>query len=330
MSFLTMPTPARASATILPTAGIGGSKYDLPFEVPVYGKSLNNMATWRLLDTWNNVNTTLASTRGIAAGLIWTTLVYLFVLTPNHKRTTPFHSFMLLGLIFMLIHLMINIASALSPGLQSESAYTFITFDIADSIWTRDYVATFAASQVTGWFAFIFAAVCLWLQAKGLMTGIKVRYPAVFHLILSYLTLTAMVALGAAMAFSIQQINSLRAQPGDVVNDVNDAYNFRLAYLAAYAVCIGSFSLVSMVSVIDIVWKRPSAVIKGNSPYASALNLVGLLCAQSFAIPCKSFTQQYGFCKLIFSAQSSSASCSSSQISPRSCIRRSCSSHPST
>ena len=120
------------------------------------------------------------------------------------------------------------------------------------------------------------------------MTGIKVRYLMVYHFVLSYLVLTTVIALGAAMAYSIQQIQELTVASSDIEAEINRAYKFRLAYLGAYAICIGSFSLVSMISVVDIVWKRPSSVITGNSAYASALNLVGLLCAQSFVIPCKS------------------------------------------
>ncbi|OAL39092.1 hypothetical protein AYO20_01410 [Fonsecaea nubica] len=280
-----MATAAFVGAGSLPTAGVGGALYDEAFQVPTYPAAPFNQVTWRLIDTWNNINVNYNTNRGLAAGLVWATLVYLLALTPTRKRTTPFHTFMLIGLVFMLIKLMIDIVSALTAGLQSSSAYTFLTLDFTDSIWTSDFIATFATSQVTGWFAFIFAAVCLWLQAKGLMTGIKTRYPIVYKVMLIYLILTSVAGLGAAMAYSIQQILQLGQDGAEIYDSLNQAYNARIGYLAAYTICIGSFSLVSMASVVDIVWKRPSSIVARNSAYASALNLIGLLCVQSFVIP---------------------------------------------
>ncbi|KIW86973.1 uncharacterized protein Z519_12438 [Cladophialophora bantiana CBS 173.52] len=280
-----MATAAFVTPGSLPTAGVGGALYDEAFTVPTYPAAPFNKVTWRLIDTWNNINVNYDTNRGIAAGLVWATLVYLLALTPTRKRTTPFHTFMLIGLILMLIKLMIDIVAALTPGLQSSSAYTFLTLDFTDSIWTTDFTATFTTSQVTGWFAFVFAAICLWLQAKGLMTGIKARYPVVYKVMLIYLILTSVAGLAAAMVYSIQQILQLGKDGAEIYDFLNKAYNARIAYLAAYTICIGSFSLVSMASVFDIVWKRPSSIVTGNSAYASALNLIGLLCVQSFVIP---------------------------------------------
>ncbi|OAP55534.1 hypothetical protein AYL99_10507 [Fonsecaea erecta] len=280
-----MATPAFVAPGSLPTAGVGGALYDEAFQVPTYPAAPFNKVTWRLIDTWNNINVNYDTNRGLAAGLVWATLVYLLALTPTRKRTTPFHTFMLIGLVFMLIKLMIDIVSSLTPGLQSSSAYTFLTLDFTDSIWTKEFIATFATSQVTGWFAFIFAAICLWLQAKGLMTGIRARYPVVYKVMLVYLILTSVAAFAAAMAYSIQQILQLGKDGAEIYDYLDEAYNGRIAYLAAYTICIGSFSLVSMASVFDIVWKRPSSIVTRNNAYASALNLIGLLCVQSFVIP---------------------------------------------
>ncbi|KIX94572.1 uncharacterized protein Z520_09618 [Fonsecaea multimorphosa CBS 102226] len=280
-----MATAASVAPGSLPTAGVGGALYDEAFQVPTYPAAPFNKVTWRLIDTWNNINVNYDTNRGLAAGLVWATLVYLLALTPTRKRTTLFHTFMLIGLVFMLIKLMIDIVSSLTPGLQSSSAYTFLTLDFTDSIWTNDFVATFATSQVTGWCAFVFAAICLWLQAKGLMTGIKARYPIVYKVMLTYLILTSVAAFAAAMAYSIQQILQLGQSGAEQYDGLDEAYNGRIAYLAAYTICIGSFSLVSMASVFDIVWKRPSSIVTRNSAYASALNLIGLLCVQSFVIP---------------------------------------------
>ncbi|EXJ54752.1 hypothetical protein A1O7_10093 [Cladophialophora yegresii CBS 114405] len=273
-----------SSPLALPTAGVGGAYYDKAFQVPVYPNSPNDLATWRLLDTWNNIMVSYACTQGIATGLIWATLTYLLALTPDSKRTTPFHSFMLVGLVFLLIHMMIDIVSSLTPGIQLLTAYTAVTFDLANSIWTTKFIATFAASQVTGWFAFVFAAICLRIQAKGLMTGLRVRRPGVYKIVMGYLVLTSIAALAAGITYSIHQMTVLGEPATSDARAMDVTYTIRVAYLSSYAISIGSYSLVSMLAVMDIVWKRRTT-ISGGGPYASALNLVGLLCAQSFVIP---------------------------------------------
>ncbi|KIX05518.1 uncharacterized protein Z518_06390 [Rhinocladiella mackenziei CBS 650.93] len=275
---VTLTAPAR-----FPTAGVGGSYYDVNFGVPTYGATAWNQISWRLLDNWDRISINYASSEGIAAGLIWATLIYLLALTPNHKRTTSFHSILLVGLVFILIHLMIDIISSLTPGLHTISAYTFLTGDVLSSTWPTNYYGTYATSVVAAWLAFVFAAICLWLQAKGLMTGIRSRFPAAYKVILSYLVLASLAALALGMTFNIQQILNI-GKPMTPPH-TTQSVQFRNAYLIGYATSIGSYSLVSICSIIDIVWRRPSSVIKGRNAYASALNLVGLLCAQSFVIP---------------------------------------------
>ena len=96
-----------------------------------------------------------------------------------------------------------------------------------------------------------------------------------------------MAALAAAMAYSIQQTMTIGRPQAEDQLSLDIDYTNRVAYLASYALCIASHSVVSMISVVGIVWKRPAVVMTGNSAYSKVLNLIGLLCAQSFIIPCK-------------------------------------------
>lgn len=283
MAAITIPALALPAPTNFPVAGVNGEFYDVAFGVPTYSVDAFNVISWRSIDNWDHANSNYVSSEGIAAGLIWATLIYLLALTPTRKRTTPFHAFLLTGLVFMLLHLMMEIIAALTPGLHITSAYTVLTGDITSSTWPRRYRAVYATSRVAAWLAFICAAVCLWLQAKGLMTGIRVRRPNFYRIILSYLVIAALAALGACMAYWIQQITIISAAETPAMS--NYSAKLRDVYLITYAISIGSFSLVSICSVVDIVWKRPSSLLKRHNVFASALNLVGLLCAQSFVVP---------------------------------------------
>ncbi len=272
-------------ATSFPTAGIGGQYYNNPsFEVPVYSHGARRTLTWQMIDAWNQYSLNYAIGEGIATGLVWAALIYLLALTPSRKRTTLFHSFLLAGLIFMMIHLMLDIISVVTPGLSASSAYVVLTRDISSSIWTTQYTALYAATRVTNWLAIISASLCLWLQAKGLMSGLKVRFPTVYYILLTYLALSSLAALIASMVYWIYQITVIH---DDITYPAFFAKMLRNVYLIIYAISIGSYSLVNVCSVMNIIWKRPSSVLTPHSAYHSALNLVGLLGAQSFIVPRK-------------------------------------------
>jgi hypothetical protein len=302
-----------ASTRVLPTAGVGGSLYDKPFQVPVYGASApSNMVTWRMLDIWNNINAGYAINRGIATGLLFSTLVYLLALTPKRKRTTMFQHMMLLGVVFLLVHLLIDIVSATTPGLQLRSAYPSLTLDIVNEVWPRTFFATFAASRITAWLAFFFAYGCLWLQAKGLMTGLAVQHPHIQRCILVYLAI-ASVAVFAASTFDTVRRFLLVGRPVvDPIAGANTEYTIAIIVLLTNAICIGSYSLISTISVITILWGRPF-VIPGESAYRSALGLIGMVTAKSLIVPCKENTSsinavQTDTCTQCYSVQSSSSS----------------------
>ena len=285
MSAVTNSAMPVGHATSFPTAGIGGQYYNDPsFEVPVYSHGARRTLNWQMIDAWNQYTLNYAIGEGIATGLIWATLIYLLALTPSRKRTTPFHSFLLAGLFFMLIHLMMDIMSIVTPGLSVSSAYVVLTRDISSSIWTTQYTAIYAATRVANWLAFLFAFLCLWLQAKGLMSGLKVRFPTVYYILLTYLALTSLAALVASMVYWIYQITVIH---DDITYPAVFPKWLRTIYLIIYAISIGSFSLVNVCSVVDIIWSRPSSVLTPHNAYHSALNLVGLLGAQSFIVPRK-------------------------------------------
>lgn len=279
------PTMTSAAPTVFPTAGVGGQYYDTAFEVPTYGAGAINEVNWRDVDNFSHIIANYSVSEGIATGLIWATLVYLLALTPGRKRTTPFHTFILLGLVLMLLHLMLDIIAVVTPGLSTNSAYVILTGDVASSVWTTQYMAIYITCKVANWLAFIFATCCLWIQARGLMSGLKVRFTRVYRILLVYLILASLTALATGMTYWIHQIMLVKQDP---TTDM-DHYMLKLKniYVTTYAICIGSFSLVSMCSVADIVWRRPDSVIKSNNAFSSALNLVGLLGAQSFVVPCK-------------------------------------------
>ena len=285
MAMHTLPAVTYSAPVAFPTVGYGGSYYDTPaFKVPTYGASTSANFTWRFIEDYARVVVNKSSTEGIAAGITWATFIYLLALTPNQKRTSPFHTCLLLGVAFLLIHLMIDLISACIPGLTKYSAYLLLV-GAESVIFTSRFISIQVASMITETISYCCASICLWLQAKGLMTSIQNRFPRVYQTILGYLIFTSVATLVTQLVYLAMTINQLgKTLPDDVT------YNYLtwvLVYHSLFAISIGSYTLVSMCSIVSIIWMRPSSVVKGHNAYASALNLVGLLCAHSFVLPCE-------------------------------------------
>lgn len=280
----TFPAVTYPAPTAFPTVGYGGSYYDKPaFKVPTYGTRPSANITWRLLEDYARVLANKNSTEGIAAGITWATFIYLLALTPNKKRTSPFHTSLLLGVAFLLIHLMINLISASIAGLNKYSAYAFLV-GTENVIITSRFISVQAASLIAEIISFCCASICLWLQAKGLMTSVQNRFPRFYCTVLGYLIFTSVATFVTQMIYIIKAIKKIGKSTDKVITDY---LMWIVIYRCFFAVSIGSYALVSMCSIVSIIWKRPSSVVKGHNAYASALNLVGLLCAQSFVLPCE-------------------------------------------
>ena len=285
MATRTLPAVTYSAPVAFPTVGYGGSYYDTPvFKVPTYGASTSADLSWRFLEDYSRVLVNKSSTEGIAAGITWATLIYLLALTPNRKRTSPFHTCLLLGVAFLLIHLMIDLISACLPGLSKYSAYLLLV-GTESVIFTSRFISVQVASMITELISYCCASICLWLQAKGLMTSVQNTFPRFYRIILGYLAFASVATFVTQLVYIVMTINQLGKTLADDV-----MYNYLtwlLVYHGLFSISIGSYDVVSMCSIVSIIWKRPSSVVKGHNAYASALNLVGLLCAQSFVLPCE-------------------------------------------
>ena len=283
MAMRTLPAVTYPAPTAFPTVGYGGSYFDKPaFNVPTYGTGPAAKVTWRFLEDYASILANQSSTEGIAAGITWATFIYLLALTPNKKRTSPFHTSLLLGIAFLLIHLMINIITPYIPGLNKYSPYVFLV-GTENVIITPRFVSIQAASLIAELLSFCCASACLWLQAKGLMTSVQNRFPRFYASVLVYLICMSVATVVIQTIYVVKSIKRL----GGNIGAIAESLMWIVTYRCFFAVSIASYALVSMCSIVCIIWKRPSSVVKGQNAYASALNLVGLLCAQSFALPCE-------------------------------------------
>lgn len=279
-----LPAVTYPAPVTFPTVGYGGSYYDSPaFRVPAYGADPAYL-TWRFIENYSQVMVNKSSTEGIAAGMVWATFIYLLALTPNRKRTSRFHTCLLAGVGLLLIHLMMDIISACIPGLSKYSPYVLLVG--ADSVvFPPRFIAVQAVTLVAEILSYCCASICLWLQAQGLMTSIQNRFPMLYRIILGYLILTSMATFATQMVYIVMSISQIGKNLDHSV--IANYLTWVYVYHSWFAISIGSYALVSMCSIVSIIWRRPSSLVKAHNAYASALNLVGLLCAHSFLLPCE-------------------------------------------
>ncbi|KAK5053109.1 hypothetical protein LTR84_002083 [Exophiala bonariae] len=282
MAMRTIPGLTYPAPVAFPTVGFGGSYYDSPvFSLPSYG-TRPAVLTWRFIDDYSRLVVNKSSTDGIAAGMTWATFIYLLALAPNQKRTSLFHTCLLGGVTLLLVHLMINIISAGTPGLSKYSPYILLVGP-ESVIFPARYIAVQAASLVTEILSYCCASVCLWLQAKGLMTSIQNRFPVLYCVILGYLVFSSMATFATQLICIVKTLVQIDQKPE--YNAVADYLTWIYVYHTTFAVSVGSYALISMCSIVSIIWRRPYSLVKTHNAYASALNLVGLLCAHSFVLP---------------------------------------------
>lgn len=274
-----------------PVNGFGGSWYDQPFGlVPVYNRGaidVNDQITWADIDRFAAVIANIWVTNGACLGLCLAVFAYIIALTPSKKRGLPFHTSLLLALFCEIGRLIADIARASNIGLSPYPAYLALTGDYEATTYSSTFQALDIAGLIFAPLAFFFTAICLYLQACGLLTNLHLRHRFYYFTIMTYLVVTSLVALGLRMTISVIQAlyntNALNTQS----IELQTISNLRRATTISYAVSIGSWCIVSFVSVVWLIATR-SKLIVTNRLYDTALTLLSLVFMESFVVPRKS------------------------------------------
>ena len=269
-----------------PTNGYGGSYYHEHFQgVPVYhdGKpGTNNIVSWNAIDHYTFGAINIIATDSICLGFCLATLVYTISLTPREKRLKLFHISLLTALTFEIYRLLTVVAPASTPGISSFSSYLSITKDVGATTFTNGYRGTLISGWFAGCLSYLFTVACLALQAKGLLAGLEFRYPRWHTVLFCYLLGISAIAFVANVVFNAFQAahmsGSYQKFPFDILH---------ILVLALYAASLGSWCLVSLVSVTWLVCTRFN-MVRGTTHYDTALKIILLTLLDSFMVPRKS------------------------------------------
>jgi Fungal pheromone mating factor STE2 GPCR len=253
--------------------------------VPIYNRGnpgVKQDISWADIDDWSAGVANVWVTTGTCFGLCLAVLAYLIALTPNKKNGTPFHTSLMLALIFEMARLLCDIGRAADVGLSPYSAYLGLTNDFGATTYSMSFQAIEVVGMVCATLASIFTFACLYLQAAGLLTSVHNRHRALYLGIICYLLSTSVVAL--AFRITITVIQAMYTS-GRYESFSLDTYRIlRRTTSIAYAVSIGSWCCVSLVSVSWLMFTR-SKLIVSNRPYDTALTLLSLVFMESMVIP---------------------------------------------
>ena len=270
-----------------PTNGYGGSYYHEHFQgVPVYNHgspATNNIVSWAAIDQYALEAISIIATNGICLGFCLATLVYTVSLTPREKRLKLFHIALLTALLFEIYRLLTVVAPASTPGISSFSSYISITKDVEATTFTNGYRGTLISGWFAGCLSYLFTVACLSLQAKGLLAGLELRYPTWHTVLFCYLLGISAIAFVANVVFNAFQAahmsGSYQKFPFDILHTL---------VLALYAASLGSWCLVSLISVTWLVFTRFN-MFRGTTHYDTALKIILLTVLDSFIVPRKYF-----------------------------------------
>ena len=272
-----------------PVNGFGGSWYTIPFQgIPIYNRGedgvLDNIS-WQTIDQWALVVANIWVTTGACLGLCLAVLAYIIALTPNKKKGLPFHTGMMLALIFEIGRLLCDLGRAASAGLSPYSAYLGLTNDINATTYSTSFQGVTILGMICGTIACFFTFFCLYVQATGLLTGVHLRWRVYYIGLISYL-LTAS-ALALALRVTITVVQSLYIERGLNSFPTETFYDLRQASNIAFAVSLGSWCSISCASVFWLMFTR-SKLIVSNRPYDTALTILSLVFMESMLVPSKS------------------------------------------
>jgi hypothetical protein len=272
-----------------PVNGFGGDWYRQPFQgVPIYNLGAPGVidhVSWYWIDQWaTRFVSNVWVTTGACLGLCIASLTYNLALTPSKKRGLPFHTCHILALLSEIARLLCDIGRASSVGMSPYSAYLGLTKDYAATTYSPAFEQLEIAGMICATLAFIFTTICLYLQTLALTTGLQLNHHKLFFGIMAYLITASIVALGFRMAIttirSIYVFRPLSSFPYSVFAKL------RMAMLILYAISLGSWCTVSLISVFWLMYTR-SQLIVSNRMYDTGLTLLTMVFLESMIVPCK-------------------------------------------
>lgn len=286
----TVEVPSFPSPTRLPVNGFDGSLHDVIFFAPSYrvdpyfDDPFSTPLTWKVIDIYGSRAVVWGMTQGICLGMMLITLLFVLFVTPQAKRWKPFHSCLLLALLFKTSHLLATCVQASSLTVGFNPAYRFISKD-----YTQIISSTFVASTIVRALLDLVATsltfACLFVQSRASLAGLRLSHRPWYLALTTYLVLASVACIFARILSLAGQIFTFYSD-----RDLPTAFDLTAANSAAmitYSLTCASYCLVAFASVLYVLWTRRKLLMHGgrSGRYDRALSLLALVLLESFAAP---------------------------------------------
>lgn len=263
--------------------------------------TLQENLSWHQIDRFYRQNSTIAVIHSICLTLGILTLLNILSLTPASKRLKASFWILLSGAICVIV----SSACALQLNTSDTSAYLQLTNDWVSTTWSVGYKARTIACQSGEIIGLIFLQVALYIQAKAILTWVKLRNEKVYYSVLLFLGLMGIAAWCWRAIWGMYQIRFLAFVPeGGYRPSYFELWpgtyyvKFSNGFVGA---SLGLWCLVILVSSVQTILARNEALFRSDihggarkwrestvrTTYESAVRCIGFVSVQSFAVPSK-------------------------------------------
>jgi hypothetical protein len=287
--------PSWPSPTRMPFNGYNGSLHRVYFYVPSYhinpytGEGYSTKISWNMIDAFVHRVTLWAMTLGVCLGMMLMTLLYILFITPKAKRWKPFHSSLLAAVLFKTISFVVVSLQSGSSNFGLQPAYPILTTDY-EFQYTTNFIVWRLSGTGIDLLATISTLVCLFIQARTTLAGLRLSHRALYLNLLSYLLVASLAASTAhILSFAVQAQLTQHYPNGD--GTFIDLATVSMADTALTAIVFGSYCLIAFLSITHILWTRRALLGWGrdrggrNTRYDRALALLAFILLESLVGP---------------------------------------------
>ncbi|RMZ85196.1 hypothetical protein DV738_g426, partial [Chaetothyriales sp. CBS 135597] len=278
------PSIVTPASTGLADNGYGGSWYTVDFAVPV--SNLNDdpnvvkAINWYMTDQFVQSTANAGSIYGISFGICLILFVYVLLLTPWSKMRRQFFVLYILALVSEMVRSLVDTIRVGKIGMSPYSAYLSLTGDVGSTKWSTGYINLSITKQAAAILSYIFTIACLWTQAYSLLRHIRHNHSRLYWAIMGVLTGGSLATLAFDFMYAYSQIRRLQGYPTRLnFNTITSGTWMGLALSFAL------WSLVSLGSVIHLIYTRIRFGVRANRASQFSLALLVLVLLDSFLVP---------------------------------------------
>jgi hypothetical protein len=276
--------------------GFDGSLHQIPFQAPSYKelpgieRAVTTSLSWSLIDMYGYQVARDAASQGLVFGLMLCTLLYLSFAVPPSKRWKPFHSSLILAVLFAALSMLLTLHHMSLPSAGLYPAYSRLSRDNSRTEYSDNYQALLTVRQIFDFLSRLTAFVSLYIQTMATLPTLRFDQRKIYHALQGLLILGAAASIIARAVFLGIYMKTWRMQ--------DDSLAMRTTRFCTYVtdcVAVSLFCCCALGSVVKTLLMRNHLVMrrdrgvnaagKTNKWYDIALMMLSLVLLESLVAP---------------------------------------------